>query len=583
MLCVSTDSVSGSLEQKLEAIAAAGFHGVELSAPEVIGYSTKVAKQCDALGIKICALSIAQGAFNRDETAEYVRLARELSARVLILDITADQISDLPDLDALQDVKLALRPAPFCEAEVVALVQGCDHPCLGLVLNSAYVLSDGSRPARLRHILGRHIFHIQLVDGDKGDLVPGLGILNLQGFLRVIVRAGYIGPICVSGAANGSNDMGNAYRALLNLLDEVSKTEPHANFGNPFLAPRVPATGIEFIEFCVDTKNAHKLTHLLSTMAFRKERSHVSKDVSLWRQGAVNIVINQEHDGHAGQLFKEHGPMVCDMGLRVQNADETVARANALGTKTVSQEVGLGELTIPAIRGVGGSLLHFIDEQSDLHRVWDIEFEPTKRTRATPPSGLRRIDHIAQTMKFDEMQDWLLYYISTFEMEKSPVVNVNDPSGVVLSQAIESPEGEVRLNLNGAHGQDSIAGSFVADKLGAGVQHLAFATDDIFETSAVLIANGFPRLPIPSSYYAETQERFDLDPSLVADLKSYNILYDQDSAGAYFQLYSETLFDGFFFEIVQRRNGYAGYGARNAPVRLAAQTDLKHTKERASK
>ena len=296
----------------------------------------------------------------------------------------------------------------------------------------------------------------------------------------------------------------------------------------------------------------------------------------------MNIVINQDHDGHAGQLFKKHGPMVCDMGLRVHNADETVARANALGTKTVSQDVGLGELKIPAIRGVGGSLLHFIDEQSDLHRVWDIEFEPTKRARATPPAGLRRIDHIAQTMKFDEMQDWLLYYISTFEMEKSPVVNVNDPSGVVLSQAIESPEGEVRLNLNGAHGQDSFAGSFVADKLGAGVQHLAFATDDIFETSAVLDANGFTRLSVPASYYAETQEQFDLDKSFVADLKSHNILYDQDAAGAYFQLYSETLFDGFFFEMVQRRNGYAGYGARNAPVRLAAQTELKYTTERAS-
>jgi 4-hydroxyphenylpyruvate dioxygenase len=580
MLCISTGSVSGNLTQKLEAIADAGFQGFELCISDVVGSAVQISKTCDALGLEIIALSMSQVATDFDAISKHLMLAVELGAPVLIVDVT-DQMIDLPEFDALQGVKLALRPSLSSEKDIVKWVHDRDHPCLGLVLNSAHILSDGSRPARLRDVMGRHIFHIQLADGTNGDLVPGLGTLNLQGFLRVIVRSGYTGPLCVSGVANGSNDAHNAYRALLNLLDEVSKTEPHANFGTPRLAPRVPATGIEFIEFCVDDKSAQNLTRLLSTMAFRKERSHVSKDVSLWRQGAVNIVINQQTDGHAGQLFKDHGPMVCDMGLRVQNADETVARANALGTLTVSQDVGLGELKIPAICGVGGSLVHFIDEQSDLHRVWDIEFEPAKRTQATPPAGLRRIDHIAQTMQFDEMQDWLLYYISTFEMEKSAVVNVHDPSGVVLSQAIESPEGDVRLNLNGAHGHDSIAGSFVADKLGAGVQHLAFATDDIFETSAVLETNGFSRLSVPASYYAEIQERFDLDPDFIADLKTHNILYDEDTTGAYLQLYSETLFDGFFFEIVERRNGYAGYGARNAPVRLSAQTDLKHLNERA--
>ena len=113
-----------------------------------------------------------------------------------------------------------------------------------------------------------------------------------------------------------------------------------------------------------------------------------------------------------------HGPLVCDMGLRVQNADETVSRAKALGAKSFVQNVGLGELNIPAIRGVGGSIVHFIDEKSDLHRVWDIEFASKNDENFIQPVGLRRVDHIAQTMKYDEMQDWLLYYISTFEMDK---------------------------------------------------------------------------------------------------------------------------------------------------------------------
>ena len=118
--------------------------------------------------------------------------------------------------------------------------------------------------------------------------------------------------------------------------------------------------------------------------------------------------------------------------------------------------------------------MYFIDEQSDLHRVWDIEFNPVTKSEAVQPCGVRRIDHIAQTMKFDEMQSWLLYYISTFEMEKKPVVDVIDPSGVIYSQVLESPEGEVRLNLNGADNSETFASKFLTSRFGAGTQTLRY-------------------------------------------------------------------------------------------------------------
>ena len=137
-------------------------------------------------------------------------------------------------------------------------------------------------------------------------------------------------------------------------------------------------------------------------MSFRKERTHLNKDVVLWRQGAINIVINKEKYGYAHEAFEAHGAIVCDMGLRVQNADETVSRAKSLGSKSFIQNVGLGELNIPAVRGVGGTIVHFIDENSDLHRVWDIEFDRTNDVEAIQPIGLRRIDHVAQTMRYDE-------------------------------------------------------------------------------------------------------------------------------------------------------------------------------------
>ena len=163
----------------------------------------------------------------------------------------------------------------------------------------------------------------------------------------------------------------------------------------------------------------------------------------------------------------------------------------------------------------------------------------------------------------------------TFEMEKTALVNVADPAGPVHSQSIASPEGEVRLNLNGAEGRETFAGSFLADQVGAGVQHLAFLTDDILETSDRLEATEFPRLQISPNYYTETQAQFGLGDAMIANLQARHILYDRDAGGEYFQLYSQPIFDGFFFEIVERCGRYQGYGARNAAVRLSAQVKFK--------
>jgi 4-hydroxyphenylpyruvate dioxygenase len=498
-------------------------------------------------------------------------MAQALDTDLLIIKYNGAPIK-LPKQDALGTVRIGLLPTRESEDAARLLVRDLDAAQIGLALNGFEVLSDGSRPARLRDFDGTKVFHVALWDGPVQAMLPGQGTLNLGGLARVLARAGFDGVWSVGVSPQGVDTVLNAYRSLVTVLSDAAMTEPLLRHATPDLPQKVAIKGFEFIEFGVDASGALQLEAMLGAMAFRKERKHLSKNVTLWRQGAVNIVINQDGAGHAGQAVKDHGPCVCDMGLRVQNAQETVARARALGTKDFTQSVRLGELDIPAVHGVGGSILHLIDEQSDLHRVWDIEFEPVTRTKATPPAGLRRIDHVAQTMRYDEMQSWLLYYLSTFVMAKSPIVNVADPSGIVRSQVIETPEGEVRLNLNGAADAQTFAGSFVLGKPGAGVQHIAFQSDDILETSTQLETAGFARLKIPSNYYAETQAVFDLDDATTDMLKVHNILYDHDENGAYFQLYGQAIFDGFFFEIVQRQGGYAGYGARNAPIRLSAQT-----------
>ncbi len=621
-LSTATTSVSGDLFARLETIAAAGFTGIQLDESDLIGFAGSpedVGKRAASLGLDIEAFQVIPEVDSLSEPNRKNVLARleyqldlmqAVGAKTLVVGIsshsedTGDSNSiceDLADLATRVDSRnqrAALIALPWSqqirtELQALELVETVNHSALGLAINSFYSLADGSQPNRLRKIPGERLFHVQLSDGPAFDfdvsklkgrsgVLPGQGDLSLVGFVRMIARSGYNGGwtlASVSDSTPGSKNhfATDGFRALVALLDEAARFEPALSAPISDLPERVYPAGFEFIEFAVDGASHTTLTEKLETLCFRKERRHVSKSVQLWRQGAINIVINSETTGFAAEAFAEHGPSVCDMALRVSDANQTVARATRLGAPEFFQRVAAGELNIPAIRGVGGNVVHFIDEKSDLHRLWDVEFDAVPKTQAVPPAGLRRIDHVAQTMRYQEMQSWLTFYTSTFEMSKTTVVDVDDPSGVTLSQAISSPEGEVRLNLNGAAEHDTFAGAFLADRFGAGVQHIAFLTDDIFETSGHLTRAGLSRLQIPDNYYDDLSVRFGLADDLVERMQEDQILYDRDGDGEYFQIYSTPFFQGFFFEIVERRGEYQGYGARNAPIRLTAQ--IRHTQE----
>jgi 4-hydroxyphenylpyruvate dioxygenase len=225
---------------------------------------------------------------------------------------------------------------------------------------------------------------------------------------------------------------------------------------------------------------------------------------------------------------------------------------------------------MPAVRGVGGDILYFVDNKPGLAGIWDEEFDPVDDAGASGGAGLLRFDHVAQTMNFDEMLTWLLFYTSILKAKKTPVVDIIDPSGIVRSQVVENEAGSLRITMNGAENRRTLAGHFLAEKFGSSMQHLAFETDDIFRTAEVLRANGFTPLEISPNYYDDIEARFGLDPDLSDRLKAANILYDRDEHGEYFQLYSPNYGEGFFFEIVERR-GYRGYGGPNAIFRIAAQ------------
>jgi 4-hydroxyphenylpyruvate dioxygenase len=330
--------------------------------------------------------------------------------------------------------------------------------------------------------------------------------------------------------------------------------------------------GIEFLEFAMDETSAGAFEQILRGLGFARAGVHKSKDVTHWRQGEINIVVNREKEGFAHSFNITHGPSVCAMALRVADASATVRRAVQLLDRPFRQGVGPGELTIPAVRGLGGSLLYFVDGKTELGRLWDVDFEPVE-SGAEGDAGLTRFDHLSQSMYYEEMLTWLLFYTSLFALRKAPVLDVIDPGGVVQSQAIESADGSVRLVLNTSQSRQTLASRFIDDFFGSGVQQIALATDDIFRTVDRLRANGIELLPIPENYYDDLEARFDLAGSLLDRLRASNILYDREGAAEFFHAYTRTLAGGFFFEIVERR-AYRGYGAVNAPIRLAAQARL---------
>jgi 4-hydroxyphenylpyruvate dioxygenase len=412
--------------------------------------------------------------------------------------------------------------------------------------------------------------------------MPGEGDLPVLDFMKAVMATGYSGPVSLEifndqfRGGRPKTIAKDGHRSLVALMDDVRR-EGQSTIPNPNIIPeRSNVDGVAFVEFATRGEEAETLETILKTLGFQHSGNHIAKKLSLWTQGEIRIVINRETTGFASSAYTMHGTTVCDIGISVESAAETVARAKSLGADPFQQPIGPGELNIPAIRGQSGSVLHFIDKRSGLNNVWSAEFANTSIDNAG--AGLKRIDHLAQTMSYDEMLSWSLFYTTLFQMQKSAMVDVVDPDGLVRSQALETKSGSFRITLNGAETHRTMAGNFLADSFGASVQHIALSTDDIFASAAAMGKLGFEPMPMSENYYADLVARFDLDVDMLAALRADNILYDEDANGSFFQFYSRPYAGGMFFEIVERRGNYKGYGAPNAPFRIAAQKRLMRPK-----
>ena len=615
---IATVSLSGTLSEKLEAIAAAQFKGVEIFENDLLSFNgtpTDVRRIVADLGLQTVTFQPFrdfEGMPEPQRTKVFSRAERkfdvmqELGCDLLLvcsnvspdslggIDRAAADFHELGERAAKRGLRVGFEALAWGRhvndyRDAWEIVRRADHPAVGLVLDTFHALAKGTDLKALRAIPKDRIFLVQVADAPKLDMdylswsrhyrcFPGQGDLPVDQFMEAVQATGFDGLVSLEifndrfRAGSARSVALDGQRSLIFMLDELRRKTGTPVAGLPALPSRAVCRGIEFVEFAMDETAAAAFEQTLSGLGFAKAGIHRSKAVTRWRQGDINIVVNTDKEGFAHAFNITHGSSVCAMALRVDDATIAVDRAVRLLDQPFRQAVGPGELDIPAVRGLGGSLVYFVDHKSRLGQLWDVDFDRVDAGDASD-AGLTTFDHVSQSMHYEEMLTWLLFYTSLLETRKTPVQTVMDPGGVVQSQVVETEDGTLRLVLNASQSRHTLASRFLTDRFGSGVQHIAFATDDIFATAERLRARGIELLPIPENYYDDLEARTELSHEQIERLRADNILYDRDGAAEYFQIYTKTLDAGFFFEIVQRRN-YTGFGAVNAPIRLAAQTML---------
>jgi 4-hydroxyphenylpyruvate dioxygenase len=605
-LSIATVSLSGALDEKLRAIAAAGFAEVEIFEADLLSFNGSprdVGAMCRDLGLTICAFQPFrdfEGMPEPQRTRNFARaerkfaLMKELQTDLMLIcsnispaslggiDRAAADFRELGDLAAKHGMRVGFEALAWGShindyRDAWEVVRRANHPNIGVILDSFHALAPGFPVGAIASIPADKIFLVQLADAPKLGLdvlswsrhfrcFPGQGDLPVAKFMEAVQATGYSGAWSLEifndqfRAGSAVRTATDGLRSLILLQDQLARTPADA------LEPKTSTRGVGFIEFAVNEIKATELATLLSQLGFHKTGSHHSKDVDRWSQGSIELVVNSEPDGFAHSHYVTHGAGVCAIALDVGNTRRAMARAEALQARTFYQPIGPGELEIPAIHGVGGSLLYFLETAG---KNWDIDFESVQHAPGT--DHLQAVDHISQSMPYDEMLSWLLFYTGILDLTRLPQMEIPDPVGLVQSQALISANQSLRMILNGSSATRTLSNRFISEFFGSGVQHIAFSCSDIFAAVADMRQRGASFLRIPENYYDDVEAKYGLDAELMAALRDNQILYDREGDGEFFQIYTPSFDERFFFEIVERRN-YQGFGAANAGIRLAAQT-----------
>jgi 4-hydroxyphenylpyruvate dioxygenase len=328
--------------------------------------------------------------------------------------------------------------------------------------------------------------------------------------------------------------------------------------------------GFEFIEYTAPDPQV--LGALFEQMGFTAVARHRSKDVLLYRQGRINFIVNREADSFAQSFARVHGPSVCAFAMRVKDAAKAYQRALELGAKPFHGPIGPMELNIPAIKGIGESLIYLVDRYPGNNgelSIYDVDFVPIDGANPNPPgAGLLDVDHLTHNVYGGRMDLWARFYERLFNFREIRYFDIQGKKTGLTSRALTSPCGKIRIPINEPSDQKSQIQEYLDVYHGEGIQHIALSTRDIYVTVEKLRGNSVRFLDTPDTYYERIDARVPNHGEDLERLKRNKILIDGEGVDKdhhedkLLQIFTETVIGPIFFEIIQRK-GNEGFGEGN--------------------
>ncbi len=598
---IATVCLSGTLEQKLVAAHDAGFDGVEIFEPDLIAspHSPEAIRaRAEQLGLSLDLYQPFRDfegvgpdllEQNLRRAAAKFTLMNRLGIQTMLLcsnvatarsgdeQLAAAQLRELGDLAEEFGVRVAyeaLAWGRFVDSYEVAarIVRLADHDRIGVCLDSFHILSKGHNPEAIETIPAEKIFFVQLADAPLLSMdvlswsrhhrvFPGEGGFDLGAFLGHLMRTGYDGPISLEifndtfrQSSPGATAI-DARRSLRWLENEAANWLGASAGGRAArmsvsALPAVEApTDVNYVELRTDAMD--DMRALLRQLGFRTHGPHRTKSVELWSQGAARIVLGRPESDHPQ-------PTVAGIGLSVRDQGVALQRATELFAPQLHRDESADDEPLVGVRAPDGSEV-FFGAAGDSEPAWVTEFGAPS---GDGDAGIQRVDHINLAQPWQHFDAGVLFFHSVLGLHTQPSMDLAAPVGLVRSQVLRSEDGIVRIALNlvpPAADDDAIL-----------PQHLAFSASDVLALARSARDRGFRPLDIPANYYDDIQARYDIDPALLQELKDLSVMYDRDEAGEFLHFYTPPV-GTVFLEVLERRDGYEGYGALNAPVRLAAQ------------
>lgn len=634
---IATVSMSGTLLQKLETIAAAGFDGIELFENDFVHFkgSAKDLRRISAdLGLSIDlyqpfrdfeGMPDAQFRRSLDRAERKFDVMQELGVPLMLccsntsplaIDdplLAAGQLHELAERAARRDLRIGYEALAWGRhvklyGQAWSIVRQARHRALGLILDSFHTLSLRDDPSGIARIPGDKIFFLQMADAPLLSMdvtqwarhhrnFPGQGQLDVENFFLQTLLADYAGPLSLEIFNDVFRETPNrrtaldAMRSLLHLESRVREKLEHTPGIEPdeaarrhqiadqrkLLSPPAPPrlAGIAFVEFATDESSAQLLDALFTQMGFARSGRHRSKAATLYRKDKIALILNSQPDSFARSRFGNFGPSVCAIGMYADDPEGAVNRATILQSARFHSPTGLGEMTIPAIISPGGIIMHFVPTALGANGLFESDFVPedAKPALASEPDAWA-IDHITLSMTVDQRDTWVLFARAVLGLETTDSIQFADPFGLVNSVGTCNATRDVSFLFHISQSQHTKTAQAANAQDGVAVHNISFACKDIFAASRAWKKCGVQFVPISDNYYDDIVTRFDLDDALLTQLREHGILFDRTADGDYFHLYTENISNRFFFELVQRVEGYDGYGVLNAATKLAAQAQI---------